>query len=80
MNHKGLHYWKSLFASWATPGTEVSVLSLTQWERGEEKRGCGFKKKKKKSFKQYWQVSTHKVTRKTVQEEKSVLPPPKFTV
>lgn len=52
-------------------------------KRREEKR----KKKKKKrrerkteSFKQYWQVSTHKVTGNTAHEEKSIIPPPKFTV
>lgn len=81
---QGLHYLKSLVTSQAAPGTEVSVLSLDpvggkSVGEGRRQGRCQLKKKKK-SFKQYWQVSTHKVTGKTAPKEKSILPPPKFTV
>lgn len=51
---------------------------------GRRQRRCpknkNNKTKQKKGFKWYWQVSTHKVTGKTAPKERSILPPPKFTV
>lgn len=49
-------------------------------KRREEKRKKKRRERKTESFKQYWQVSTHKVTGNTAHEEKSIIPPPKFTV
>lgn len=88
MNHTRATLLGITFTGQAAPETEVSVLSLDpvggksvgEGRRKEVSLRKGERDRERERLKQYWQVSTHKVTGKTAHEAQSILPPPKFTV